>query len=81
MNAVYVGTVSHRHGTNFYAGDTSEAVFGQIADYCREWWAREQAELPMPDDDETLVAEYFDGLVEEFYAVDGPVEVVCLTAS
>ena len=64
---VWVGVVDHKHGTNIYAATTDDGVYGQVADYCREWWSREMPEgSPAPTGlaDYEVVRAYFDAQSE-----------------
>jgi hypothetical protein len=69
FEVVYVGLVEHKHGTNIYAGKTEEAVWDQIAAFCREWWEEEGISGSSDGlDDTSLINRYFseapnDGLV------------------
>lgn len=62
---VYVGLVSHRHGTNTYVGATREQVESQIAEYARGEWSEacdEDPSLPeeAPADDDEVLCLYFE---------------------
>jgi hypothetical protein len=67
---INVGTISHRHGTNFYAARTFEGLLKQIAAYVRENWNDRPPSAPDNHADLTnyldLIDAYFDGNESEF---------------
>lgn len=71
---VWVGTINHKNGTNFYAARTREGMLKQLARYCWEWWREEPTlnGIEMPDDDEARIDTYFE-YVESEHAEYGEV--------
>lgn len=57
---VWVGRISHRHGTDFYVAKTEEGLFRQLAKYCREWWVDTEIDAEPPNDDPACVFVYFE---------------------
>jgi len=57
--AVFTASISHRHGTNFYVARTQKGLDKKVADYCREWWAEQVGEEPVPETDSEVTERYF----------------------
>lgn len=81
---IYIGVVTHRHGTNLYAGATEADVTLQLAEYCRDFWD----EIPDPDvcvqdppaDDSDCITAYFKGFEEYGFTESYDIEAVELVA-
>lgn len=57
---VHFAVIEHRHGNNYYAAFTKDALDSQVAEYCREWWERDGPEEDIPESDRDVIDRYFD---------------------
>lgn len=66
---VWLATVTHKHGSDDYAGASQEEVEAKVAAYCREWALKEKGgfELPIDLDDRSAIDTYFGEIDYEFY--------------
>jgi hypothetical protein len=63
MTIIWAAAVDHRHGTTLFAATTETGIYAQLADYCRQWWAKEMptgAPDPLGMCDREAVGFYFD---------------------
>jgi len=64
---IHVGHIEHRHGNNFYAAFSREALMAEIAEFCRECWSEIKCERdPSTVSDEEAASLYFDRHFEEY---------------
>ncbi len=57
---IYMATIDHEYGTNFYAGYTPEAVKEQVYEWVTEYWDNLFNEQLMPEDHTETINTYFD---------------------
>lgn len=70
MTKILVATVSHKHGTNFYASTTRGGLFKQIHDYVLENWIQENIPFSMSGIYEEDARVYFANVEDEFLEID-----------
>jgi hypothetical protein len=70
MIRLYILIIEHRYGRTVSAHPTDLDANDAAAAYCREEWAREMGDKPMPDDPGELICDYFDGSMGESWAVE-----------
>lgn len=70
---IFVGIIAHRYGNNAYASRTEDELYGQLANYCREWWddsflhgVKIDADKNPPEDDFECVKMYFNNIGNEY---------------
>lgn len=68
---LHLGIIDHRHGVNFYAGLSRDALFAEMAAYAREWWQeigdrRDPHTLPTDE----VIAAYFDDHPSESHSTE-----------
>jgi len=64
---VWIGIVSHRHGTNTYAGKTRAALMRQLYEYVEENWADEIRDdvFPSGQTRRFVIDRYFEEVTHE----------------
>lgn len=69
---VYVATISHKHGSNFYVAFTLKGIEEQISDFCREYWNEIlEHDDSIPEDtagmsDSEIISTYFEVHPDEY---------------
>lgn len=69
---VYVATISHKHGSNFYVDFTSRGIEEQVSDFCREYWNEvRDHDDSLPENtggmsDSEIISTYFDIHPDEY---------------
>ncbi|AMK23239.1 MULTISPECIES: DUF5983 family protein [Sphingomonadaceae] len=59
--AVHVARIDHRHGSEFFAALTRQALMAQFGSYCRIWWSEiDDKRDPADLDDDAVASTYFD---------------------
>lgn len=56
---VWVATISHDHGVNFYAAYSEEELNDKIYRYVEAWWDKEMEEVKMPKSQDDAIDTYF----------------------
>jgi hypothetical protein len=57
---VYAATISTKYGTNLYLSSSSGGLTMKVHEFVSENWASEFGEMPMPEDPDKAIDEYFD---------------------
>lgn len=57
---IFVASIEHRHGSNFYAATNEDFLDKQIADYVRGEWNKEKLEGDPPVSDGEAIKKYFE---------------------
>lgn len=79
VDMIWILSIEHRHGYNYYACEDEEAARQQLDLYVREWWETENymnqdegvEEIEMPDDRGLRIERYFEELADdEYYTMD-----------
>jgi rubrerythrin len=79
---IWIAIISHRHGTNGYAGSTREDVKEKVYAYVAENWELEDMPGELPSDIDQAIEKYFDsveGESVEYSEVDFAVDVDAVT--
>ena len=64
----------HEHGDDITVHADAASAKAALVAYCRDWWSREADANPAmrqtpPEDDETLVAQYFEHVIDEGHEI------------
>jgi len=61
---IWVASVDHKHGTDFYAATTQPGVWAELAAYCAQWWIKDGPDRPVAElahmSDQESVEAYFE---------------------
>jgi len=69
--AVYVLSITHKHGTNVYAFSSYEKAYQGLSQYVEAWWGN-YADSDMPSGAEEKINQYFDESMayDEWWSID-----------
>lgn len=67
---IWVLVIEHRHGANTYVHKTEAGAQQSLRAYVDDNWAQELGTRPVPDDEEDMIAEYFERVDDEHYSLD-----------
>lgn len=56
---VHVLVIDHRQGTNVHVHRTEAGARLILRTFVNEWWEDELGDIPMPEDDDEAITEYF----------------------
>jgi hypothetical protein len=70
MSEISVAIIDHKFGTNFYAAETEDGIYAELAEFCREWWGDTGLDTPPPENDTDCVQAYFEAVQDEHYVVN-----------
>lgn len=62
---LYTLHISHRHGDNISVHASHDEAIEALADYSREWWAKEGLAGEPPADDQEVIRQYWDHVEDE----------------
>jgi len=77
---IWVATISHKHGHNFYVDTTDDGLTKQMAQYCRDCWDEVSDHDEVPDDhtgipDQMVIDFYFEHNDQEYIDVHDSAKV------
>lgn len=59
VDDVFVLTIEHKHGSDSWVATDQDALTGCLYDFVSSWWEQELGDIPMPDDHDEAIQQYF----------------------